>query len=243
MDEIRELADNGTRIIRFEDDTFTTNRTRLHELSESVVAAGLHRRVQFSCWARANEMTADVARSLKAMNTSLVWMGLESGSQRTLDYLKGHVTVEQSSRAIDMLKDAGVRVNGFFVIGSPHETEDDIAETVEFIKKSRLDFITLNILTPVPGTAIWEQWTTKNPVPAAMDWSKLFSNDPYTSPIVSEELSREDLYRHLKKFARLSRSMKIRAHLGKLRFSEVPRIAHYILSSAGLYWRRLTQPE
>jgi radical SAM superfamily enzyme YgiQ (UPF0313 family) len=63
--------------------------------------------------ARANGVTAEIADSLRVINTKLVWMGLESGCQGTLDYLKGHVTVQQNLGAINILKDAGIQINGF----------------------------------------------------------------------------------------------------------------------------------
>ena len=242
LEEIRELTENGAKIIRFEDDSLTTNTRRLQEISNLIVADGLDRRVQFSCWARANEVNAEAVDSLKKMNVRLVWMGLESGCQRTLDYLKGHVTVEQNLRATSLLKDAGIQTNGFFIIGSPSETEEEIMQTYKFIRESQLDFATVNILTPLPGTATWDHWTEKNSIVDGLDWSRLFSIrfDPRFDIIISEEVSPAELYRLYRKFAMLSRSMKRKANFRKLRQLELPRIAHELLISFRLFYKKLT---
>jgi anaerobic magnesium-protoporphyrin IX monomethyl ester cyclase len=241
IEEIKELVSNGTKIVRFEDDTLVTNIDRLKKIKELVITNGLNKQIQFSCWARANEVTAEATECLQAMNVSLVWMGLESGCQRTLDYLKGNVTVEQNLRAVTLLKDAGIQINGFFVIGSPHETEEELMQTYKFIKDSRLDFATVNILTPMPGTACWDYWTEKNPLVNGQDWSRLFprSADNSSNIILSEELSHEDLRRIYKKFLKLSQRKNRIAHLKKLRPSELPRIVSELVLELQLRYKRL----
>ena len=185
------------------------------------------------CWARANEVTEEIANVLKAMNMRIVAMGLESGCQRTLDSLKGHVTVEQNEAAINYLKKAGIMTTGSFVIGSPHETEAEITQTYKFIKRSRLDFMLVQILRPRPGTPCWEYWTAKNPLPIHPDWSLVepAGDNPNYGFVLFEELSRTDLYRLYNIFVRLARSMSWKAHLRKLRrLSEYPQIIRGLLS-------------
>ncbi len=227
LEEIKGLVLNGVKIIRFEDDSLTTNVVRLRKIKELITAQGLNQHVQFNCWARANEVTVEVVEYLKAMNVNFVWMGLESGCQRTLDYLKGNVTVDQNRRAVTLLSDAGIQTNGFFVIGSPYETEEEVLQTYKFIKESRLDFVTINILTPLPGTTCWDYWTEKNPIVDDMDWGQLFhmNTEFSTNIILSETLTYEKLKQIYKKFERLAQRKKLMAHLKKLRLSEFPRIA------------------
>lgn len=42
------------------------------------------------------------------------------------------------------------------MIGSPYETEEDIKQTINFIKEIGLDELGLNVTTPFPGTELWE---------------------------------------------------------------------------------------
>ena len=156
MDELRELMDHGAEVIHFFDDLFTANKKRLKAVSEMIIAEGMHTQATFICYARAKNVTPEIAQMLKAMNVESVGIGLESGCDRTLQYLKGNVTLQDNYDAVNMMKDEGIRVLANFIIGSPQETEEEIMETYRFIQKSRLDSIDVAMLVPFPGTPVWE---------------------------------------------------------------------------------------
>lgn len=206
MEEIDELIYNGTKIIRFYDDLFTSNKKRLKILADKIVEKGYHQKVKFACWARANTITPEVIDILKSMNMVAVEMGLESGCERTLKYLKGgNVTVEQNRLAVKLLKKAGIQANGDFIIGAPDETEEEIMQTYNFIKEIRLDTVTVNPLTPYPGTPVWEYAIKRSLVSCDMDWSKI------KSVKLSEKLNEENLSALLKRFHRLSLINRLKA--------------------------------
>lgn len=206
LDELRELVDHGVRVVRFNDENFIADRKRFFAIAMKVVAEGIHRRARFSCWCRSNNVNREVAQALRAMNVVSVKMGLESGCDRTLAYLKGGVTVEDNRRAVDLLKDQGIQVNGDFIIGAPQETEDEIMQTYEFIKNSRLDFVDVNVLAPLPGTPVWEYALKRNLVTEDMDWERLnfkFGKRGQDAVVLSETLSQARLAKLLGRFQRL----------------------------------------
>jgi len=233
LDEIGELVEHGVRVIRFNDDTFTANKDRLKQIAGMIAAKGFHRQVKFSCWCRANTITPEVVDALKAMNMVAVVMGLESGSDRVLRYLKGpNVTVADNSRAINLLKDAGIQTSADFIIGSPDETEEEIMATYNFIKKSRLDFVTINVFSPLPGTPVWDTVAQKNLVSPDMDWRRLdfkFNSDEGSAIVLSEKLSYEQLRRLHRKFERLVFFKTLKALPRSPWIGELPK----------LVWRRL----
>jgi anaerobic magnesium-protoporphyrin IX monomethyl ester cyclase len=208
VEEVGELVEHGVRTIRFNDDNFVGNRDRLREISQKIVARGYHRRARFSCWARSNNVTPETVASLKAMNMVAVVMGLESGSPGTLRYLKGNVTVEDNARAIELLKDAGIQASGDFIIGAPGESEKEIMQTCDFIRKSRIDFVLINVFSPLPGTPVWEEARKKGLVSDDMDWGKVafewFTDDDRTSLNLSDHLTHRQLYRLYRKCRRLA---------------------------------------
>ena len=206
IEEIRELIENGVKTISFYDDLFAANKKRLQQIADMAVANGFHRRVNFTCSCRANMITPDVVKALKSMNVVSVGMGLESGCDRTLGYLKENVSVKDNWQAISLLKDAGIQANASFIIGAPDETEEEIMQTYDFIKKSRLDFIDIYTLTPFPGTPVWENAAKRNLVSDDMDWSRLNVNLDVNKDLaifVSERLSRQQLLLIYKKFRKL----------------------------------------
>lgn len=70
------------------DDLFIAPRARFKKMVELIRAAGLHEKITFNCNVRPNEITDEVAELLKSMNITHVFLGIESGNQRVLKYLK-----------------------------------------------------------------------------------------------------------------------------------------------------------
>jgi radical SAM superfamily enzyme YgiQ (UPF0313 family) len=220
LEEIGELVDNGVKIIKIFDDLFTSNKKRLKEISESIIAKGYHRKVKFTCWCSANTITPDVAKALRDMSIIYVELGLESGCDRTLKYLKGkNFSVKQNSRAIKFLKDQGIRTNAYFIIGAPEETREEMLETYNFIKSSALDTVTLNLLTPLPGTPIWNYAIEHKLVSDTMDWSRLDE-----SVVLSKTLSQEELSLIHGKFKRLCFIKRLKAMPRSPWLRELPRV-------------------
>lgn len=213
---VRELeqviSDYRPPVVSFWDDLFIASRSRLEQIVDMIEARGLHRKTEFHVSARADLVTPEVVALLKRMNVATVAMGLESGCQRTLTYLKGGVTIEQNRQAIELLKASGIRVSATFIIGSPAEGHQDILETLEFIRHSKIDTFDVYPLTPLPGTPVWDYALSKGLVsPEKMDWSSLdveraISGDTriMLSEVVSEE-SLQQLYRLLQREAKRRR--------------------------------------
>ena len=205
--EIRELADNyDVRLISLYDDLFIANRKRLKEISSLIKRDAKLRKVQFTCNVRANLVDDEVVQTLKEMNVLSVNMGLESGCERTLEYLKPAVTLQQNMDAVKTVKKYGLACNGSFIIGCPHETKEDILETYQFVKKIPINLTDIYALTPYPGTPVWDYAKSRGLVSEDMQWSKLdvnFQNNYENAIIVSETLNRQEIIKLFKKFYRL----------------------------------------
>jgi radical SAM superfamily enzyme YgiQ (UPF0313 family) len=157
----------------------------------------------------AGSIDEEAVRLLKKMNVSLVSLGLESGCQKTLDFLKcGTATVQDNMHALGLLNKAGILTYGFFIIGSPHETEEDILETLKFITNSPLSGFSLYTLVPYPGTPIWEYAKGRNLASDSMPWGKLALNIHESKNevvVLSEHISKEKLYKLYWRFQKISK--------------------------------------
>ncbi|MBF0567058.1 MAG: radical SAM protein [Nitrospirae bacterium] len=232
VDEIRGLVENGVKVISFYDDLFVANKARLQNIAELIVAGGFQRHIRFTCSCRANTVTPDVVKALKAMNVVSVGMGLESGCDRTLKYLKGHVTVNDNTQAINILKDAGIQANASFVIGAPDETEGEVMQTYSFIKSSSVDFFDVYVLTPLPGTPIWDEALNRNLVSNDMDWNILninFELNTDKAIIMSNTLTRRQLLVLYKRFRRLRLYRILKALPGSPWIKDLPSVLRGIL--------------
>lgn len=209
-DEIKELYYNyGAKLISFYDDLFVANKQRIHELIGILTTEGLIGKVRFSCSARANLIDDATARLLKELNVVSVFLGLESGHPRTLAYLKGgSVTLDDNTRSVKVLAQHGITPNATFIIGSPTETKDEIWATYHFIKSVPLSNFNVYVMTPLPGTPIWDESIRRGLVDEGFDsWSILdavhFKKHHKRAIIVSEELSRDEIYKVYRDFQRL----------------------------------------
>lgn len=175
VNEIENVVNNYKPwAISFYDDIFIADTKRLERIVGLLCDKGLNEKVKFSFACRANLVNEKLIEILKPLDIQMVCMGLESGSQKTLSYLKGDgITVQQNKKAIDYFAKAGINIQGTFIIGSPDETEDEILQTLNFIKKSRLTNFEVYLLSPFPGTPIWELAKEKGLVANEMDWKKL----------------------------------------------------------------------
>jgi len=146
--------------ITIHDDLFALSKRRLRELVDGIRAAGLHKRVSFICMAKASVFSDEMAQLMRDMNVSIVTFGLESGVERTLHYLKGpRNKVEENTRAIDICARNGIRMGGYFIIGTPHETYAELQEAYWYVRYHfpPMSMAGIYRLTPFPGTKFWQK--------------------------------------------------------------------------------------
>jgi len=147
-------------IIHIFDDLFIADTKRLNEIHDLVLKKGINRKAKFMCLARSDLLDEPIMKILKEMNVVIMGIGMESGCEDILGYLKNHtVTVQQNRRAIALAAKYKIPIMGVFMAGNPHETEEQLLETYDFIKDYRnspfLSPLTY-ISVPFPGTEFWD---------------------------------------------------------------------------------------
>ena len=216
-------------MISFYDDLFVANKKRLHDIAILMEQSGLAKKVKFTCSCRSNMVNEDVVADLKRMGIVSVGLGLESGNPRVLNYLKGKtVTVEDNRRSVKVLTSAGIKANASFIIGSPDETETEMMDTYDFIRKSKLSFVDIYVLTPYPGTPVWDFAKSCGLVSDDMDWDRLNVNFEvnYTNAIIlSKTVNRKRLYEIYKKFRRQRLVRNIRSLITHPMLLDLPKVA------------------
>jgi radical SAM superfamily enzyme YgiQ (UPF0313 family) len=152
---IAEIKEKRPRKIFFYDDNMAANRNRLKELLQMMIDEKLQ--VSWSAQVR-----TDVARDLELLDLMRrsgcwnVFLGLESVNQSTLDQYEKSQSVEDIVRAVDRLHDYGISAHGMFVLGADSDGPNVVRDTVDFCLKRKIDTVMLNILTPLPGTPLFD---------------------------------------------------------------------------------------
>jgi len=173
--EINYLVDNfGDRQIWFSDDTFTSNKRYSESLLDAILKN--YRKMKWSCLTRVNRIDLDLLIKMKKAGCDYISYGIETGSQKILKEIEKKITFEQITTTINNTSEAGIRAYGFFIVGFPGETWDDIYETYKLISKIDLDGAAFNILIPLPGTKIMNDLLTKKIIKIEdIKWDFLFA--------------------------------------------------------------------
>lgn len=122
-------------------------------------------------------ISEELARELKEAGCHSIYLGIESSSQRSLNFLKKGISPEQAKKAVTVLKKLKLNTVSTFIIGIPGETVKAIEKTIKFAKKLTPTLAQFTILTPYPGTEIYE-FARRNDLLLTRDWSKYTTLDP-----------------------------------------------------------------
>jgi len=150
------IRDYSIDAFMFEDSTFIVDAVWVRKICELMIDRKLN--LRWCCNVRADLLTEDLLNIMISAGLSKINMGVESASQRVLDdiYEKG-ITVEGVRRALRMAKARGVYVQGYFMLGAPGETLEEMKKTVRFAAREPFDDALFDITTPFPHTELWER--------------------------------------------------------------------------------------
>ena len=150
--ELRELsATYGVDRVFFTDDLFTLNKPWVRELAGELLK--LDRRIEWGCATRVDQVDADLLRVMAEAGCTGIQFGVESGSQRILDSVKG-IQKAQVISAIKAAVAVGIDAVSSFMVPFPEDTRETLAETHAFIRDVRDagSRIYLSYTCPYPGT-------------------------------------------------------------------------------------------
>ncbi|GAG09913.1 unnamed protein product, partial [marine sediment metagenome] len=133
VEEIAYYKDNfGVKEIAFYDDVFTLNKKRAHAIADEIIKRGL--KICWTCETRVNLVDKELLRHIKQSGCYAIAYGIESASQEILDALNKDITFEQVEEAVGIAQEVGLQIIGYFMIGSPGESPETIAKTIQFAR-------------------------------------------------------------------------------------------------------------
>lgn len=226
----------GVRELFIEDDAMTLDQERLRQLMARKVERGI--RIGFTANSRA-DVDYETLRWLKKGGCRLLCVGFESGNQGILDNMGKQLRLEQSRQFVKDAKKAGVMIHGCFLVGLPGETQETMAETLEFAKELTTDTAQFFPLMVYPGTAAY-RWAKKEGYLLTEDYSRWLTEDGMHNCVVE----RPDLtHRELVEFcdrARREYYLRPRYMIFKLRqIMTRPDEAKRTFKSLKRFWRHL----
>ena len=156
VEELSLLESQGYQNLYWIDDNFTINKKRLMELSYLVRKEKIE--LNWMAEGRVTQSSRELLSAMKHMGCRIISYGIESGSQRILDWYKKNITLNQVYDALKNSRKVGMDiVLGNFIVGAPIETREEIIETFKLSVKLNIDFPQFHILGIIPGNWIWDQ--------------------------------------------------------------------------------------
>jgi radical SAM superfamily enzyme YgiQ (UPF0313 family) len=156
IEEIKMLHfDYGYHALAFPEDLFILDRSRVEAIGSCLKELG----IIWRCLIRADILVkhgGDFVQMMSDCGCVSVGMGIESGAPQILKNINKKQSISVIKKAIRMLKDKGIDVKGFFIVGLPGETQETLNETKAFLDEMDLDDVDIKIYQPYPSTPIWE---------------------------------------------------------------------------------------
>src|SRR3989344_106130 len=154
-------------------------------------------KIPVTCNLRANLVDDELCVLLKEMGVVRVCFGFESGSDRYLKYLKaGSVTLDDIHKAILTCKKHGLFIGGSLIFGGPGGKLGDMKDTlklIDFMIDNGVDNVWSFVMTPFPGTEIWEIAKKRGKVnDFQMDWSLLSHQNMNNPTLLDDNISIDD---------------------------------------------------
>ncbi len=147
----------GYSAINFIDDNFTLNPDRAVKLSERIVAGGYD--LYWEAMSHVETVVKHPSMVTAMAKAGLKWMflGFESGSQEILNEYGKKSSVADAKKAVDILHENGVKIIGAFILGALGDSEHTMRQTIDLAKSLNPSRAQFSLLTPYPGTKLFER--------------------------------------------------------------------------------------
>jgi anaerobic magnesium-protoporphyrin IX monomethyl ester cyclase len=183
----------GSKFIWLTDDNFGAG-TRANDLADEI----LKRRMKDASWfvqARCDDIirNKEVLPKLRRSGLSWVLLGVESSEPSTLNDFKKGITPEDARTAVRLLKKNDIFAHAMFIIGQRKDTAQSIARLREFADRLDPDFVMFGILTPFPGTEVFDE-ARRNGWIEDLNWSHY---DMIHAIMPTETMSRTEVQEEL----------------------------------------------
>lgn len=199
-DIVREMAtlkkDYGVNVVLFTDDYPTPDRQRWERLLDLLIEKDLGMQILMETRAADIIRDEDILHKYKKAGIIHIYVGTEATNQESLDYIKKDLSIEESKKALSLLRGVGIITETSMILGFPEETEDSIARTLELAMEFNPDFAHFLAIAPWPYADIYNEL---KPYIVVDDYRKYNLIDPILKPraMTLQELDRAivDCYR------------------------------------------------
>jgi len=192
LEEIRRIKkDYQIHELEPLDDCINLDRNRLMEICDGIIREGIKVKIGLPNGVRADILTDEIIKRFHQAGLYYSAFAIETASPRLQKAINKNVNLEKLKTAVATSARLGIFCQGYFMLGFPTETREEIESTIRFSTKLALHMATFSVVLPFKGTGVYD--TAK-----AMGKKVNFSYDEYDVKeglINVSELPDDELYR------------------------------------------------
>jgi len=183
-----ELKSIPQKYIRFADGNTFGNIKRMEELYWLIKNSGLDKKFIFDIRSDFIVANPDLIKKYKSIGFEVAAVGLESIDNSKLDAFNKQSSRHIHEEAIRILHDLKIKIVGQFVIDQNFSSVD-FEKLKDFVLKYKIHFPSYSILTPFPGTKIFED-VKHQLISENYEYFDLFHS------VIETKVSRKDFFKY-----------------------------------------------
>ncbi len=153
--EILYIKSLGYNQLWIADDCFTLDGRFLGNFCLAMIEKKVN--MTWSCLSRVDSIKEESAELMREAGCIKIFLGVESGSDRTLSLMKKNFKVKDATIMIERMNKANIKIGAFFIVGYPGETIDSINKTFKLSLSLPFDEISFTVPYPLPGSNLYKK--------------------------------------------------------------------------------------
>jgi radical SAM superfamily enzyme YgiQ (UPF0313 family) len=165
---VEDIKQSGSKTFLILDDNVAGHPKYSKKLFEALIPLGIQWVGQSSISLAKDK---DMLKLCRLSGCGALFFGLESVSLASLTGMKKTLkSIEETEEAIKIIQDNGIAFHPSIILGFDTDTEAIFDETLEFLARTKLPTAAINVLTPYPGTRIYQRFKDQGRL-ISHDWS------------------------------------------------------------------------
>jgi anaerobic magnesium-protoporphyrin IX monomethyl ester cyclase len=164
MREIHTLVRNyGIRELHIIDDSFNLDLERAKAILDEIAKLRPRVAIAFPNGVRSDRIDEEFLKKAKAAGAYKINFAVETASPRIQKKIRKNLDLEKVREMITISDSLDIIGHGFFMLGFPTETEDEMRQTIDYALSSRLHSANFFIVQPFEGTDIYDMFKELHP--------------------------------------------------------------------------------
>jgi len=184
VEEIKMLKKKyGIKEFQIWDDNFTLRKDRAMKFCDLL----LKEKINLPWWCpnglRLETLDKELLQKMKDSGFYAINLGIESGSEKIQKDMKKDLNLKKLEEIVNIINELDIRCQGFFMIGYPTETKEDILKTINLAKKLKLYRASFFLFQPLLGSEAYYTLKAQGKLPK--DFSSIKADYQKTSILPS----------------------------------------------------------